>query len=338
MIDQIHRRLTTDFKYFAEKAPLMIVDKDGKRKPLIFNQAQLIAHEATERMKAEVGFVRLLFLKGRQQGISTYVGGRFYWGTSKSFGHNTFVMAHDTDTTDKLFKMTKRYHEHIHPALKPSTQRSNKKELLFDKLDSQYYVGTAGTGTTGRGGTVQRFHGSEVAFWSDPDSIRSGIMQSIPLSRGTEVFLESTANGYDPMFRPMVVDARQKKGDYRLCFIPWFIQSEYRRSAEGLVPTDEENELIKTYNLDLEQISFRRNKIIELKSDKLFMQEYPFNVDEAFQVSGNSLFSGHAIQNAKERTIKDFDSPIILGADIATEKDRMSLVVRRGREILHIFT
>lgn len=332
-LSETHHKLSNDFRFYSKNAPLIITTKEGKRTPLVLNKAQLILHNAAEQMQKELGYVRMLVSKGRQQGCSTYIGARFFWKTTRNFGMYAYVMAHDFTTTDKLFKMTKRYYENVHPSLKPHTNRSNVKELDFSKLDSQYYVGTAGSKSGGRGGTLRLFHGSEVAFWNNHDDIRAGVMQSISESKGSEVYLESTSNGYDPMFYPMVMDAIQKKGKYRFVFIPWYIQEEYRNDATDLIPTDEEQELIKTYNLDLEQIAFRRNKIIELKSEKLFKQEYPFTVHESFQVSGDSFFSGVDIENAAQRSFKDFDAPRILGVDPATEKDRLCYVLRQGRSV-----
>jgi phage terminase small subunit len=63
--------------HYAEKC-LKIRTKSGKIEPLALNRAQRYVHERLEAQRAETGKVRALLLKARQQGFSTYIGGRFY--------------------------------------------------------------------------------------------------------------------------------------------------------------------------------------------------------------------------------------------------------------------
>jgi hypothetical protein len=73
--------------------------------------------------------------QGRQQGISTYIGGRFYWRTTHSKGVRCFILTHEQDATDNLFGMVERYHEHCPLLVKPSTGAANAKELSFRPLE-----------------------------------------------------------------------------------------------------------------------------------------------------------------------------------------------------------
>jgi hypothetical protein len=68
--------------------------------------------------------------------------------------------------------MANRFHKYCPELLKPHTGSANAKELNFDRLDSGYTVGTAGTRATGRSRTLQLFHGSEVAFWPNASVAR----------------------------------------------------------------------------------------------------------------------------------------------------------------------
>ena len=96
--------------------------------------------------------------------------------------------------------MTERFHKNCPEPVRPHTGKSNTKELAFDLLDSGYKVGTAGTEGVGRSDTVQFFHGSEVAYWKNADQHMSGILQAVPNEPGTEIILESTANGLGGLF------------------------------------------------------------------------------------------------------------------------------------------
>lgn len=62
----------------------------------------------------------------------------------------------------------------------------------------------------------------------------AGLGQTVPLLPGTEVILESTANGLANMYHKMWVLAVAGKSDYLAVFIPWFIQ---KSTAAKLPPT-----------------------------------------------------------------------------------------------------
>src|SRR5262245_21890756 len=82
--DHVHR-LKTDLPYFAETS-LKLRPKIGSIAPFVFNPAQLRLHEIIEAQKAKTGRVRVIVLKARQLGISSYVAARFYCKTINSPG------------------------------------------------------------------------------------------------------------------------------------------------------------------------------------------------------------------------------------------------------------
>lgn len=304
------------------------------------NKAQRYLHEKIEWQKQKTGKVRALILKGRQQGCSTYVGGRFYWLTTHRRGYKTFILAHMADATDNLFKMVKRYHEHCDPLLRPSTGTTNRKELIFDNLDSGYSLGTAGSGDVGRSDTIQLLHGSEVGFWTNTTDLVTGVMQTVPDAAGTEVILESTANGIGNMFHQYWLSAESGESDYQAIFIPWYWQPEYVKEVpEGFVMTSDEAEYQAAYKLSLEQIVWRRMKIADFQTDGSdgkwkFRQEYPANSAEAFQTSGeDSLVDLEAVITARRHRIDKQKAAHVVGVDPARfGKDRTSIIRRCGRD------
>ena len=66
------------------------------------------------------------------------------------------------------------------------------------------------------------FHGSEVAFWPNALTHMRGVFQIIPNMAGTEIILETTAEGYDPVFFPSWQKAEKGEGEYIAIFTPWF--------------------------------------------------------------------------------------------------------------------
>lgn len=331
------RRLRTDFELYAERC-LKIRTKTGQTIPLRLNEAQRFIHDRLEGQKARTGRVRALILKGRQQGASTYISARYYHRSALRRGIQVYILTHEQDATNNLFGMVERYHKHN--PLKPSTGAANAKELTFDRLDSGYSVGTAGASETGRSKTTQLFHGSEAAFWKNARSHFAGVVQTIPDLPGTEVILESTANGVGGEFHERWQQAEAGIGDYQAIFVPWFWSSEYRRTApDDFTMDDEEWEYADAHGLDLDQMCWRRAKITELKDPLLFRQEYPATAAEAFQITGHESFiKPEAVLRARKATCKPF-GPLVIGADPAGDgmnSDRFSLAWRRGPKVLKV--
>jgi len=150
-------RLKNDFDFYARNC-LQIRTKDKGLQPLKLNDAQIYIHSRLEQQIKDTGKVRAILLKGRQQGASTYVGGRFIHKTTHNKGVRAFILTHDGESTNALFEMTERYYENLPSFVKPTASTANAKELHFGVLDSGYKIGTAGNKAVGRGQTLQCFH------------------------------------------------------------------------------------------------------------------------------------------------------------------------------------
>lgn len=336
------RLLRTRFKDYASLA-LKIKDKSGHIVPFSLNKAQEYLDTAITDQYNETGRVRILVLKGRQQGVSTYTEGRFYWRTSMQFGKTAFILTHEDKATQNLFNMAKLYHEQVPMALKPSTGAANANELAFDRLNSKYAVGTAKTSGTGRSFTIQYFHGSEVAFWANAADHLAGLGQAIPNEPDTEIILESTANGVGNVFHSMVQDALRGIGEYRLVFIPWFWQPEYRISTPaGFVMDADEALYAERYGLDAEQMAWRRNKIqTDFRKDvALFDQEYPATPALAFRAGATGSYIGlDLVDRAMGTTVANdyLAAPKVMGVDPAEYgEDATAIVRRQGRKVFPV--
>lgn len=332
---QKRNQLKKDFAYYAKNC-LFIRTKTTGLEPLVLNKAQLYIHARVEEQRKETGKVRAIVLKGRQQGCSTYVEGRFMWRTTHEKGVKAYILTHEDDASQNLFNMAKRYYEHLPRFVKPTTSAANAKELHFNELDSGYQVGTAGNKTVGRSQTNQFFHGSEVAFWANAAEHAKGILQTIPDADGTEIIYESTANGVGNFFHQQWKQAERGEGEFIPIFVPWFWQEEYNKKGD-FTPTDEEEKIAEQYNLSPGQIYWRRLKIIELSADgsdggRAFKQEYPMNAAEAFQLSGDQgLITADNVVKARKTTVNG-NGPLIVGVDPSRGGDRFSMIKRQGRK------
>jgi hypothetical protein len=335
----IRQKLKDDFPHYASRC-LKIRTKSGAIEPLILSRTQQYLHAIAEKQRKETGRVRIIVVKGRQQYISTYIEGRFYWRVTHRKGVRAYILTHEDEATKNLFEMASRYHDHCPEIVRPHTGAANANELSFDLLDSGYKVGTARTKGTGRSSTLQYFHGSEVALWPNAEEHASGVLQAIPSAADTEVFLESTGYGIGNWFHQTWQQAEAGEGDYIAVFIPWYWQDEYRRDPGAeFVLSPEEAAYASFFKLDAKQMAWRRAKIIELKSEKLFKQEYPATAAEAFQVTGVDSLIGSEFIMAARKAVVDPYGPLVVGVDPAGEgKDRTAIAFRRSRKCTKIDT
>lgn len=346
MITNDQRDILLNLKKFAPSF-LIIKGKGGALVPFQFNRAQLYVHDRLETQLQKRGFVRALVLKGRQQGISTLIQGRYFHKVITRRGTKAFILTHEAAATKNLFEMTSRYYNNLVPGLCPKADTSSTKELYFKSFDSGYAVGTAGNKGVGRSQTIQLFHGSEVGFWPHAEDHAKGVLQAVSNEPNTEVILESTANGIGNYFHSLWKAASSGASEYQAIFVPWYWQPEYTLKQEGFSPTEEESELLRFHGddgLTLEHLCWRRTKIGELSRDydaglELFKQEYPFTANEAFLNPIDNVFiPSKYVMRARKSDVQS-EAGLIIGVDPAIgDNDRTAIIRRRGRVAFNLQT
>ena len=354
-----------DFELFS-KEQIRIITKNASQGfvPFEFNEAQSQINAKLEAQLQETGKVRAIVLKARQQGISTYCAARVFWKTFFTPYTRSVVMAHDSATSDALFNMSRNIIDNMEEP--PTLNKSNAKEILFEHNKSGYRLYTAGAKEAGRGTTPTIAHLSEVGFWQFDEQILAGLFQGISQEDGTEVILESTANGASGEFYRLYQGAMRGENEYIPIFLPWFITSEYRRTApEDMELSEEEWELLEKHDLDNDQLYWRRLKIAE-SGERKFKQEYPATPEEAFLVTGNSVFDQEAVnsiavkapnyvrefdensnyfEDAREGHLEvwippSFDDRFIIGADVSLgvgQDYSTAVVLNKERQVCALF-
>ena len=320
---------------------LTIRTKEGAFKKLVLNSAQMVAHQRFEDQRRNTGRVRALILKGRQQGLSTYIAGRYYQRASMHRGVNVFILSHEQSSSDTLFGMVDRYHRGN--PLAPHVGVSNTRELEFDRLESSYAVATAGAKGVGRSKALTLFHGSEAAFWQNAKDHFSASVQAVPYAPGTEVILESTSAGPSGEFYERFSDAVAHRGDegYQAVFIPWYLSPEYMRPPEpGFSLSEEEPEgelseveYASVYGLSLAQMAWRRMKIVELRDPAMFRREYPASMQDAWSSASDDkrFIQPMLVMRARKNKARRGVGPLVIGVDPASGGgDRFAVCWRRG--------
>lgn len=292
-----HKKLTV--KTFIE-AFFKIKTKDGSLSDFKLNNAQKRFYST---LKEDWGKKppRYIILKARQLGMSTLSEAILTCLTITHHHSNALIIAHDSEGTRNIFEMTKRYIEHMPDALKPSQRYSNAKELVFNRpdgsgLDSSIRILTANNKEGARSSTNRYVHLSELAFWTDPETAMTAIMQTVPNDNETLVIIESTANGYN-YFHDLWVKAERGENDFTPLFFPWYAEPKYTMKYDGFELTPYEEDIKVKYGLSNNQLQWRRWCIANNchGDEKLFRQEYPITPEEAFILSGNSVFDNEVV-------------------------------------------
>ena len=242
---------------------------------------------------------RNIVLKARQVGITTYIAARFFIQTISRPGTLTVQVAHNEESAQAIFNIVHRFWENLpnsrvrRGALIKS--RSNVRQIVFPRLDSEYRVETADN-NAGRGMTIHNLHCSEVSRWPRGAEDTLASLRGAVVPDG-EIVLESTPNGAAGLF----YEEWQKAGEsgYRKHFFPWWYEPSYK---ESLVKrpvdtlTEEELELIQKHGLTEEQIAWRRWRWKLLRGQA--PQEYAEDETSCFLASGECVFEFEAIRKA----------------------------------------
>lgn len=256
--------------------------------------------------------VRIIVLKARQLGISTATEACLFLWCFFHRGSNGLVLSYEDGQAQELFQMTKTYwdkwpHRHLY-----TLQYSTKRQLRWLETSSQVRVATAKNAGGVRGSTVHALHASEVAFWADPDTLWTGMKQTIPNRHKTIVVLESTANGIGNFFHNTWLSATEGESEFVAMFFPWYLHPAYRMATTLCTKLEldaderryfrlftQPTKLGETYAPALTQdeayqcVAWRRWGIINQANGDLlsFMQEYPATAEEAFISTGKPIFS-----------------------------------------------
>jgi hypothetical protein len=157
-------------------------------------------------------------------------------------------------------------------------------------------MNTARSDQSQRGSTNQALFLSEAPYWENGVDQVSALFDSVGRVAGTIIILESTAKGKDQLFYENYRMGLRDDSDWISIFVPWYWQDEYRiplKPGEEFEATGSEQVLVNRYGLDVEQLKWRRNKLMEYRrADPLseFRREYPLCPDDCFETSVGGIF------------------------------------------------
>lgn len=281
----------------------IVVDKNQKTMPFFLNDVQ---HDFMDTLNqaiadfeaGEITDISLLVLKGRQQGFTTLVTAYQLACSILNRNFQGYTLADKSDNSEAIFQNKAKFpYSQLPEVLKPTEKYNNRKQLLFEKINSSWAVDTA-TKDVGRSRTVNFFHGSECAFWKDGIAPIQGALGEAFTKNCIKIY-ESTANGYNDY------QAMWNSGVHINCFYEWWRTKEYCISfrneefrEEFLHNIDSKKGWIyerlrwlrDEKNLEPEQLFWYWNKYDKYLDKDLIKQEYPCTPQEAFLLSGKNVF------------------------------------------------
>lgn len=245
-----------------------------------------------------------IVLKSRRVGITTLEQALSFHSCATNFGHHCMTLAHTAEISEEIFSAVNLFYDAMPKDCRPYKKYSSKKDLDFPYLKSRFFVGTAGNKATGRGTTLQRLHGCEVAQWGlkqdfDVGNLIAGLLEAARYGDST---FESTPRGMGGWFYQTWADAKAGKNNFTPIFIPWFedelnykaFKDEKEKAAFIESMSKKEIEVQKKHSLSYEKMYWRRLKIRDLK--ELFYQEYPEDDVSCFISSGLTFFDSEILQ------------------------------------------
>lgn len=293
-----------------------------------------------------------ILLKPRQAGYTTYVLlHRLFVPAITEPGTSCLLISQNHTYATRHFEMLKRAYRHF-AKVDPFDDKkntfarelqqhllhsvvSNRKELIFDMLDSRIMIDSAEVEEAGQGITIQHLHCSEVARWPKrPEETLANVSEAV--AAGGTIDLESTANGMGGFFFEECMRAMAGDSAYRFHFHEWWWHDEYRYepAAELETYTDEEKLLSEIKKLDGQQITFRRTKSIQLRHN--FAEKYPEDPRTCFLVQGGMFFDNAVVKQRyqelellkpleKYKRLQIFKNAVkhrryLIGADVASGK------------------
>lgn len=281
----------------------IVVDKNQKTMPFFLNDVQHDFINTLNQAKKDfdegkITDISLLVLKGRQQGFTTLVTAYQLSCSILNRNFQGYTLADKSDNAEAIFQNKAKFpYGQLPDALQPTEKFNNRKQLLFEKINSSWAVDTA-TKDVGRSRTVNFFHGSECAFWKDGISpIQAALGEAF--TKNCVKIYESTANGYNDYQKMW------DSGVHINCFYEWWKTKEYRvkfyneevrQKFLSFIPSKDDwiNQRLQWLKdekkLDDEQLYWYWNKYDKYLDKDLIKQEYPCTPREAFLLSGKNVF------------------------------------------------
>ena len=271
-----------------------VIDKYGSPVTFRMNYAQHVVYAATRKHP------RIIILKSRQQGISTFWLISFFDDSVWAPFMNIGLMAQGTDEASTLLERAKFLWDTLDSDIKSFSkvrlEKDNTKEFSFSNRSTIFIR------VSFRSTTLQRLHISEMGKIANNSpkrakEVKTGTLQA--LARGNTGVIESTAEGKN-LFKRIWDDSvvalesgQLSPKDFYPVFLSWIDDPDCVLDIDQS-PDEEANKYFEQLEakverkLTLQQKNFWIAQRRELGGD--IFQEYPGTAEEAFTASRDGTF------------------------------------------------
>ncbi len=303
-----------------------IVNKDGIKVSFNMNRAQHRAYSSMLRHS------RLIILKSRQQGISTFWLMDYFDDALFIDDLNIGMLAQGLEEASTLLERVKTAWDNFPGPVKEflgiAVVKDNSKEYSFNNGSTIFIR------TSFRSATLQRLHVSEMGKISAKDPLKAkelmtGTMQAI--KGGNPVVIESTAEGRKNQFYKMWYDADDFIGtrglkDFKPLFLSWVDDPDCIASIPQRETPEDAAYFGKVENdlgivLSNEQKWWCIGQRRELKEN--YDQEYPYNAESAFAAVRDGAYYATIWKGCARRVEGLYDPalPVRVAMDLGVNDD-----------------
>ena len=267
-----------------------VINKEGEQQIFRMNYAQHLIYSESKK------HARLIILKSRQQGVSTFWLVSFFDDALFCPNLNIGLMAQGTDEASMLLERTKFLWESLNQDIKKflniELEKNNTKEFAFTN-NSTIFIRVSFRSTT-----LHRLHISELGKIANENpkrakEVRTGTLPA--LGKNNTGVIESTAEGKN-MFKNMwdssvlvKYSGQKTPKDFHPVFLSWLDDPDCQINEQQSI-TEEAYKYFKNtkQNITEKQKNFWIAQRREL-GDEIF-QEYPATPEEAFIISRDGTY------------------------------------------------
>lgn len=203
-------------------------------------------------------------------------------------GHNGLILANKADTSDILFDRVLTAYKHQHETIKVPSATRGRRGISF-LHGGNLRVITAGGDDPGYGSSLDFLHVSEFGSFDHGIDVLTKVMPALAKRTHASVVIESTPGPHGGDYHGFWVDSLAGKTGYLPVFIAWWQHRSYELDGSDLLPTPEEEELLRTWEgMTRGHLAFRRKALAEFcdGDERLFSARYPYDESSGWYSGG----------------------------------------------------
>lgn len=327
------------FKEFANKY-IHIQPKAGEIGILGLNEHQEEVYQKICELWKKNNSVELVIIKGRQDGISTFVANMFSIYHLLVWERSQFFLTNVSHNRSNLFDKFKIGFDNLPPLLKKETIAGGRigESVKFNGCKLSFHTTNEGAGhreSPTRGQTYSFLFDDEAGHREKAEDTTSLVNSPSKI----RIIAGTPATG-SMLEKALKEKEAQDKLD-EVLFLPWHTFNEYESKdvPADWKPRETTVEYFKKLNLDnlpLEKKHWAEKQILFFAVDYFnpyakFTQEYPSNVWCGFELTAENCFTKpYLIQMATENRNAVKSNTAVIGIDVGHTGDKTIACIRQG--------